>query len=76
MTYPPSIVGMLEHIQGLEIPLILFTTNTPPLKRAPVEPAEITTSAFLSLTIFRATTIEESVFLLIAETGFSSFVIT
>ena len=73
---PPSIVGIAVHIQGLLIPLILFITKTPPLRRAPVLPADTMASASLFLTILRATTIEESVFLLIATTGFSSFVMT
>ena len=68
--------GYMLASTGLSIPSILPSIILDPTTRAPVLPPEMNMSPCPSLTMFRPTTIEDSVFLLIAFTGLSSIVIT
>ena len=72
----PPAIGYILDIAGLSIPGILPSINRLPAIYAPVFPADINRSPSPSLSIVRPFTIEESVFLLMALTGESSFSIT
>ena len=70
------VVGISGARGGLSTPLLLPTSTCPPTSTAPVLPEETKASASCVLTSFRPTTMEESFFLRIANTGGSAVSIT
>ena len=69
-------VGIRGASGGRSTPFALPTSTCPPTSTAPVLPEETKASASFFLTIFNPTTIEESFFLRIANTGGSAVSIT
>ena len=72
----PLTVGRHVPRAGLSMPLILPIIKVPPVKTAPVLPAETKAEASLFLTKLSPTTIDESFFRLMAFVGDSSVEIT
>ena len=76
-TLPPLAVGSAGQTAGREMPRMRPTRSSAPVSTAPVEPAETKPAASgSSLSIFSATTREESFFWRMARVGASSLVMT